>query len=294
MMATANATSLLRHHMVRAEGLQIHVVEAGSKTNPPVLFLHGWPECWAAFEELLPLLADKAHAIAIDLPGIGESPAPPPANDKRTLAKYVRGVIHALGLKDVTLVGHDVGGIIAYAYLRAYPGELAAAVLMNIAVPGVDPWYAVKNDTRIWHFSFHAVPELPEQLVSGREKTYFDWFYNTLSATPSSLKTQTRDEFVKAYFRPEALKTGFDWYRAFPQDERDASGYGTELVLTPVLYVRGERDMGAKADAYIEGMRAAGVRGVRGVTIPGAGHFSPSESPSEVAKALKSFMILDG
>lgn len=294
MTATTNPTSPIRHRMVEAEGIPIHVAEAGSATNPAVLFLHGWPESWASFEELLPLMADKTHAIAIDLPGIGESPTPPSANDKRTIAKYVRGVIEALGLRDVTLVGHDVGGIIAYAYLRVYPGELEAAVLMNIAVPGVDPWNAVKSDKRIWHFSFHAVPELPEKMVSGREKTYFEWFYNILSATPTSLSARTRDEFVKAYLRPDALRTGFDWYRAFPQDEKDANAYSSEAVHTPLLYVRGEKDMGATADAYVEGMRAAGVRDVRGVTIPGAGHFAPSESPAEVARALKTFMGLAG
>jgi pimeloyl-ACP methyl ester carboxylesterase len=270
------------------------VVQAGSATNPPVLFLHGWPESWAAFEDLLPLMEDKTHAIAIDLPGVGESPTPAPANDKRTLAKYVRGVIDALGLRDVTLVGHDVGGIIAYAYLRTYPDALKAAVLMNIAVPGVDPWNAVKSDKRIWHFSFHAVPELPEKMVSGREKMYFEWFYNILSATPTSLSSRVRDAYVKAYLQPDALKTGFDWYRAFPQDEKDASAYSNEPVHTPLLYVRGDKDMGAKAGAYVEGMRAAGVRDVQGVTIPGAGHFAPSEAPAEVARALKTFMGLAG
>jgi pimeloyl-ACP methyl ester carboxylesterase len=291
-MTTTNASSQLRHHTVDANGLPIHVVEAGSEAAPAVLFLHGWPESWAAFEDVLPLMADETHAVAIDLPGVGESPAPPPANDKRTIARYVHATVEVLGLKRVTLVGHDVGGIIAYAYLRTYPGELQAAALMNIAVPGVDPWNAVKGDKRIWHFSFHAVPELPEKMVSGREKVYFDWFYNLLSATPTSLRERAREEFVKAYLRPDALRTGFDWYRTFPQDEKDASAYGNEPVHTPVLYVRGEKDMGAKAEAYVEGMRAAGVRDVRGVSIPGAGHFAPNEAPTEVAKALKSFMGL--
>jgi pimeloyl-ACP methyl ester carboxylesterase len=278
--------------MIETEGIRIHVVEAGSPRKPAVVLLHGWPESWAAFEEVLPLMADRTHAIAIDLPGVGDSPTPPSSNDKRTIAKYVRGVIKALGLSEVTLVGHDIGGIITYAYLRAYPGELKAAVLMNIAIPGVDPWNNVKNDRRIWHFGFHAVPELPEQMVTGREQIYFDWFYDILSASPTSLSAHAREELAKAYIRPEALKTGFDWYRAFPQDEKDARAYANELVHTPMLYVRGEKDVGANAEAYVEGMRAAGVRDVRGVTIPGAGHYSPTESPGEVAKALQSFMGL--
>jgi pimeloyl-ACP methyl ester carboxylesterase len=118
MSSTANPTPALRHRAVDADGIRIHVVEAGRATNPAVLFLHGWPESWAAFEDLLPLMADTTHAIAIDLPGIGESPTPPPANDKRTIARCVHGVIGALGLRNVTLVGHDVGGMVAYVSAR--------------------------------------------------------------------------------------------------------------------------------------------------------------------------------
>jgi pimeloyl-ACP methyl ester carboxylesterase len=294
MASSADNSNVIRHRMVDAEGLPIHVAEAGSGDAPAVLFLHGWPESWVAFEDMLPLMADAAHAIAIDLPGIGESPTPPPSGDTRTLSKHVRGVIAALGLKNVTLVGHDFGGDIAYTYLRVYPNELERVVLMNIAIPGVDPWDKVKNDRRIWHFGFHAVPELPEKIIAGRQKTYFDWFYDLLSATPQGVSAQVREKFVKAYARDEALKAGFDWYRGFPQDEKDNKAYANELVHTPMLYVRGEKDMGEGAEAYVAGMRAAGVRDVRGVTIPDAGHYSPSENPAGVVKELKLFMGLAG
>ena len=73
-------------------------------------------------------------------------------------------------MTDVTLAGHDAGGQIVYAYLHAYPEDLARAVIMNVAIPGLDPWDEVKRNPHIWHFAFHAVPELPEicdHLVKG-------------------------------------------------------------------------------------------------------------------------------
>src|SRR4029453_15873720 len=98
----------LRHRHVDVEGIPIHTVEAGRSGSPCVLFLHGWPQSWAAFKPLMISLGGAARVCAIDLPGIGDSRALPSASDKRTLARYVRGLIRTLRLRDVTLVGHDV------------------------------------------------------------------------------------------------------------------------------------------------------------------------------------------
>jgi pimeloyl-ACP methyl ester carboxylesterase len=98
---TTNAPPPLRHRQIDVEGIAIHAVEAGTAASRSVLLLHGWPEDWTAFERVMLPVSDEANVVAIDLPGIGGSATPPPANDKRTLARYVRGVIDALGLRDV-------------------------------------------------------------------------------------------------------------------------------------------------------------------------------------------------
>jgi pimeloyl-ACP methyl ester carboxylesterase len=279
----------LKHLNVTVEGIPLHVVEAGSPHAPAVLFLHGWPQNWAAFEQVLHLLGDRAHALAMDLPGIGESPTPPRANDKRTLAGYVHGLIRQLELQSVTLAGHDVGGQIVYAYLRKYPESLARAVLMNIVVPGVDPWSDVIRNPHIWHFAFHAVPHLPEALVSDRVAPYFDYFYDVLSASRNGVSPSARERYVRAYSRPDALRTGFNWYRAFERDEED--NHDAYPVDTPVLYLRGQEESG-DIEQYIGGLRSSGLRHVRGRTIPGSGHFAPDEQPQEVANAIADFTEL--
>ena len=91
-----------------------------------------------AFKQIMITLSKEFHVLAIDLPGIGKSKPHIPSNDKLTIAEYVNGLIDVLDLNDVTLVGHDVGGQIVFAYLHAYPGELSRAVIMNVAVPGID------------------------------------------------------------------------------------------------------------------------------------------------------------
>jgi pimeloyl-ACP methyl ester carboxylesterase len=281
----------LHHHQVDVAGATIHVVDGGAHDAPTVLFLHGWPEDWTVFERVMIPLSEAAHVVALDLPGIGGSVTPPRSNDKRTLAAYVHGAIEQLGLHDVTLVGHDVGGMVAYAYLHAYPGELTRAVIMNTAIPGVDPWSQIKRNPYIWHFAFHSIPALPEKLVEGRQRAYFDFFYDTISARPDALSDQARQRYVEAYARSEALHTGFEWYRAFPQDEKDNLSVKDVPVLTSVLYLRGERES-VDMETYLKGLRDGGLRNVQGRGIPNSGHFAPAEQPAEVLAALRAFMGL--
>jgi pimeloyl-ACP methyl ester carboxylesterase len=281
--------SPLRHRIVQAEGLAIHVVEGGDAAKPPVVFLHGWPQSWLAFESVMSGLEGRAHVVALDLPGVGDSRGAPPSGDKRTLAKIVHGVIRLLGLRNVTLVGHDAGGMIVYAYLRAYGDELARAAILNTVVPGVDPWDEVRRDPRIWHFGFHAVPDLPEELVTGRESRYFDFFFDAIAARPGAVPESRRREYCEAYLRPEALRAGFDWYRALEADEKDNLAVKGRPVDTPVLYLRGDAERG-DLEIYVKGLRDAGLVNVKGRAIPGSGHFTLDERPEEVWAALEGFL----
>jgi pimeloyl-ACP methyl ester carboxylesterase len=283
---------VLRHLQVEVDGAGIHLVEGGPADKPALLFLHGWPECWVAFEQVMAGLAGEARVVAIDLPGVGDSVDPPNAYDKRTLAGYVRGVIAQLGLHHVTLVGHDVGGMIVYAFLQTWPGELARAVIMNTVIPGIDPWDDVERNPHIWHFAFHAVPQLPETLVEGHQADYFDFFYDALSASRNGVGAHARRAYAEAYARPEALRAGFEWYRAFPQDVRDNRDASGRRVDTPLLYLRGDKEQGIALPRYIGGLRAAGMSALQAGTIPGSGHFAPDEQPQAVASALRSFMEL--
>ncbi len=279
----------LRHRQVGVENVSLHVVEGGDplRSNGSVLFLHGWPESWAAYELTMHQLADSMHVVAIDLPGIGWSEGKVAANDKVTLARYVNGAISALSLKNVTLVGHDVGGLIAYAYLRAYPGELARAAIMSVAIPGVDPWSAVVANPRLWHFAFHSVPELPEKLVGPQVEAYFSYFYDAFSG-PAGVSDKLRHQFVKAYGRLTALHTGFEWHRALEHDAVENRVMMKRPVTTPVLYVRGEREP-VEIDVYIKGLKAAGLENIEAAIIPNAGHFVPAEQPLELAALLRQF-----
>jgi pimeloyl-ACP methyl ester carboxylesterase len=279
----------MREAQIDLGDVSLHLAESGPDDAPALLCLHGWPQDHHAFDGVRAMLEDRFRVVAVDLPGIGRSVGAPRGADKRALAGHIDALIKAVPLRDLTLVGHDVGGQIAYAYLRAYPNGVARAAILNVAIPGVPPWADVIRDPRIWHFAFHAVPDLPERLVAGRERAYFDFFFDGIAAQPGAISDAARRRYVQAYAARHSLSAGFDWYRAFPQDARDNAALAGTAVETRVLYVRGQRE-GGELEAYVDGLRGAGLSHVEGALIPECGHFSPEEQPSALAEALEAFV----
>ena len=197
-----------------------HVAEAGPGEGPAYLFVHGWPESWRTWLDVMTLAGRTNRAVAIDLPGIGGSQRGAGTGTKAAIARVLRGVTGALGLEDLTLVGHDIGGMVVYSYLRQF-ADLPRAVIMDVPVPGVAPWDDFVREPFLWHFALHAVDALPELLTAGKQAAYFGYFYDLLSAHPGIPSADCRAEQASAYATPAALSAGFDWYRAFAADAQD-------------------------------------------------------------------------
>jgi pimeloyl-ACP methyl ester carboxylesterase len=280
----------LQHEQVTIDGASLHVVTAGPPDAPALVLLHGWPESWATWRELIALAGPEYRAVAIDLPGIGGSGRGSASGAKLGIARMVHGLVTAMGLTGVTLVGHDIGGMVTYAYLREFP-DLPRAVIMDVPLPGVDPWDEFVRSPFLWHFALHAVPRLPELLVEGRQPGYFGYFYDLLSATRGIPARDVRAEQVSAYATPDALTAGFDWYRAFGEDvtSNRAAASGPQ-VTTPLLYLRGGAERGGPIDDYADGLRRAGVADVRPVVIEGAGHFPHEEAAAATWRAIRGFV----
>lgn len=281
----------LRNSTVNIGELALHVVESGPPEGRPFLFLHGWPESWRTWLDVMDA-ADEgrsdARIIAIDLPGIGESVGTVGGGSKLRLAETVHALVRRLGLAQPTLVGHDAGGMAAYAHLRRFD-DAERVVIMNTAIPGVAPWNEVLRNPHIWHFGLHAVPNLPETLVQGRQREYFDYFYDALSAHPGRISAASRAAHAAAYRDDAALTAGFDLYRALPQDAEDNTALAEASASdTPLLYMRGDRESG-DIDAYAQGFRNAGVTNLTTATVSDAGHFAQEEQPAEVWRIIHSF-----
>jgi len=277
-----------RHSQVAVTGSSLHVVELGDPEAVPFLFLHGWPESWESWSQVMRLASRQVRAIAIDLPGIGESTGNPTDGSKRQLATAVYGLVESMGLRDLTLVGQGAGGMVTYSYLREFR-NINQAVIMDVVIPGVDPWEQVLNNPYLWHFAFHSIPTLPERLVQGRQGEYFDYFYDAISADPTKVTGDARAAYAQAYTTDSALTTGFNWYRTFPQDAEANREAGSQAqVTTPLLYLRGEKEGGQISD-YLDGFRSVGLAHVDHALVPNAGHFTQEEAPEHTWRLIAEF-----
>jgi pimeloyl-ACP methyl ester carboxylesterase len=271
---------------VRVKDLTLAYREAGNASRPALVLLHGWPHSSAIYANVLDELGRDAYVLAFDLPDIGGSRGAPPSAEKHVLADIVLTAAETLGARSIVLAGFDVGGMITFAAAREHGSRIVGAVVAHTVIPGLEPWSKVIADPRIFHFALHAIPRLPETLVTGRERPYFDFFFDILSKNPRSLSEELRTTLVKAYERPEALTAGFDWYRAF---ERDAArNRQPRRIDVPMLYLRGDAD-GRHVEDYVAGLRAGGVTNLDSATLANSGEYLPVEAPQEFCRRLRGF-----
>ena len=274
------------HHMASVNGIQMHYVIGGH--GDPVVLLHGWPETWYAWHNIMPALAKNYTVIAPDLRGLGDSSKPPSGYDGKTAAEDIHQLVTQLGFKTIFLVGHDIGTQVAYSYAAAHPAEVKRLAVMELTIPGFGP----PGRPPIWWGLFHQVPDVPEALVQGKEMTYLSWFYRGLAYNPSAITQADISEYVSRYSSPGGMHAGFEYYRAFPQDAIDNQNYSKTNLTMPVLALGGGfiPVLGGNITmpSVVYGMKML-AENVEGIKVPNTGHFIPEEQPQFVIKQLSNF-----
>src|SRR5438552_3602429 len=190
------------------DGVQLHYLTAGH--GPAVILLHGYAETSRMWRPIIPLLAEKFTVIAPDLPGIGDSAIPADKIDMKTSASRIHALVRSLGVEKARGVGHDIGLMVAYAYATQFRAETEKLVVMDAFLPGVAGWEAIYNAPNVWHFRFNG--EYPEALVKGRERTYFEYFWNVFAADKTrSIPEADRKAYTEAYARPGRMRAGWPY-----------------------------------------------------------------------------------
>jgi pimeloyl-ACP methyl ester carboxylesterase len=259
-------------------------VIAGS--GEPVVLLHGWPQTWFEWRRIIPALAAKYTVVAPDLRGLGDSSKPPSGYDKRTVAGDIYKLVRKLGLERINLVGHDWGGPTAYAYAAAHPEDVRKLVILDVSIPN-ETWekFPMFNRRGTWHLTFHGVRDLPEALVTGRERTYLSWFYRSAAYNPDAISDAEVDEYVRCYSAPGGLRAGFEYYRAIRTDIDHNKEHAKTKLTMPVLALGGDRGFG---QATLLSMREL-ADNVRGGVIEHCGHWIAEEQPAYLIEQLTTF-----
>jgi len=278
------------HRFETVDGVRLHYVVGGKKAGDIVVLLAGFPESWYAWRKVMQLLAPTFRIIAPDLPGQGDSDRPASGYDTQSLAAAVHGLLRQLDVRRYFLAGHDVGAWVAYPYGALFGDEVRRLALLDAGIPGITLPEALPTAPdrawRTWHFAFHAIPDLPEALITGRERDYLDWFLRRKAANPETFSDLDIEEYLRVFKKDGGLRAGLAYYRAVAvsaQQNRDLAARGRLTV--PVLAVSADQgsipDMASPLKAF--------AQEVHGSIVAHCGHFIPEEQPHAVAKELTDF-----
>jgi pimeloyl-ACP methyl ester carboxylesterase len=275
---------LIRHDFADLGDVRLHYVTAGR--GPAVLLLHGWPETWYMWRDIIPRLAAAYRVIAPDLRGLGDSSRPVGGYDKKTIANDLwRLASDTLGAQRLFVVGHDWGGPVAFALAAQHREAVRRLAIFDVPVPG-DGTPVMFNNR--WHHGLHWELDFPEALTAGREDVYLGFFYRNFGARPDAVSEDAQREYLRTYRLPGAMRAGFNFYRATPQDVADNEAFLAQGKLQmPVLCYGGTHGRG-RGMAALESWKRVAVD-VRGGIVEGCGHWIPEERPDWAAEQLLAF-----
>lgn len=276
---------LYESKFANVNGVTVHYLKAGTGKRA-LVFLHGFGETSHMWIPMFQEFGKDFTVIAPDLRGIGESSQPAAGYDKKTMAADVHELVKSLGYKEIDLVGHDIGLMVAYAYAAQFPDEVEKLALLEAPIPGIgDYWNQIFNNEKTWHFHFvESAYALP--LVKGRERIFLSHFWDELAANSKGMSEESRVIYAKAYAKDGVMRDAFEMFKAFNRaDAEDNRKFASTKLTMPVLTIAGDGSMGA----ILEGQAKLVATNVQSIVFADTGHWLTEERPNETKAELRKF-----
>jgi pimeloyl-ACP methyl ester carboxylesterase len=291
----------LQDHFADLEGCRIHYVSRGE--GKPILFLHGFPQFWFLWREQLADLGRDHAVYAPDLRGYNLSckPEDPEAYRMRHLLGDVVGLIRDLEISPLTLVGHDWGGIVSWAFALKYPEMLERLVIIDAPPPFT--WNRDLRESPKQRDAVNYMVELskpspePEEMLAANDFSMMDDVMLRIGGAQARLSDADRAVYHEAWAQPGALRGGLNYYRSARMGEQVAAGgvpeeyaakISSQTVEVPTLVIWGENDA-ALLPSLTRGL-SEWVPDLRVEIVPGAGHWVPYERPEVVNSLIRDFI----
>ncbi len=277
----------LRHGFHDTGAVTLHAVEAGPADGPAVILLHGFPEFWYGWRHQIGALAAAGYRVVVpDQRGYATSDKPEGIENYRgaRLAGDVVGLADALGIGRFRLVGHDWGGVVAWATAALHPARVERLAVLNAPHPDTWATYALTHPTqalRSFYVGLFQLPKLPEGLLrAGRYRALRRSLLET--SRPGTFGEAELDRYVAAWSEPGALTAMIDWYRAL----RHRSSRALPRIEAETLVLWGVEDRFLERALAAEA--AARCRSAR-VRYLSATHWVQHEEAEAVNAALIGF-----
>lgn len=286
--------SQFSHYHLAANGIRFHIAAPEQQSNGPlVLLLHGFPEFWYSWRhQLPPLSAAGYHAIAPDLRGYNDTEKPPRGYDLITLTNDIAAIIKALRYPRAHLVGHDWGGILAWAFAARFPQMTGKLVVMN--APHIPAYQRElrRNPAqwcKSWYVYFFQIPRLPEVMLTRRHGQGIKQLLQR-AALPTTFTAEDLTRYAEAFCKPGAAAAAINWYRAAARHffiSRLNGGH----VSAPTLLLWGAQDVALDLSLALGLEQWAPNLTVR--ILPHATHWIQQDAPELVNRYLLDFLRND-
>ncbi|KAJ7144643.1 microsomal epoxide hydrolase [Mycena epipterygia] len=257
-----------------------------------ILLLHGFPQSSYQFRHVVQPLADAGYRVIVpDYSGRAASYAE--RGKKLEIAEALRDFLISLDIinQPLHIVGLDIGGMVAHAFILAYPELVTSIIWGECPIPGTKEMEEQFGTVRQFHFQFHAVPDLPEALVQGREKIYLQHFFSKLIHKKGAISEADLNHYAAFYQQPNVLRRAFRLYAAFPDDGRDMKerlwAKGDRIGSVPCLLLNGKHSPHAHDTPDMASQLYADFEVVE---VPDAGHYIAEENPDAFVDIVLQFV----
>lgn len=293
----------VKHGRARVNGIRMHYVTAGE--GEPLLLLHGTPKTHFYWYRLIPLLTPHFRVVAPDLRGFGDTDKPPAEEgyDSRTNARDMAELMTQLGHETFHLHGEDRGAEFAYVLAASEPDRVRTLSFaeMLLSGQGLEEWSnftpeKVSSQFRmagvwLWHIPFFWIPHLPEMLISGREREFWEFWIKAETWNPNAIADEAITEWIARLSAPGGLRGCLETYRAGLKNAR----INDELIKTkltmPVMTLGAPEFFG---ELVRDQMERVAERVVRSDVFEECGHSLALEAPDRLASALLDFIRENG
>ncbi len=276
---------------IEANGQTFEVAQAG-EGNKLALCLHGFPELHYSWRFQIPLLVEQGYQVwAPNMRGYGGSSKPPTVRDYALdhLCADVAALIDASGADEVTLIAHDWGAIVAWAFATQKIRPLKRLVIMNVPHPMVGQreirhWRQLK---RSWYIFFFQIPWLPEFLMSRGQGEPIKRAFSNMACDRSNFSDDELEHYAKAATRPGSMRAMVNYYRALLR-HRNVIDIENKPITIPTLMIWGEEDSALNIKCT-EGTEQW-VENFTLHRLPGVSHWVQQEAPEKVNAILQDWL----
>ena len=292
---------MIKHEYVDINGIKLHYAACGSGSL--MIFLHGFPEFWYAWKDQLPEFGQDHLAVAPDMRGynLSDKPTEVSAYQIPNLIADVRALAESLGYQKFTLIGHDWGGAVAWAFALTFPEYLERLIIVNAPHPITFYRELLQNPAQqaaSQYMLMFRSAEAEAMLSANNFGLFQETFLNVLLAQ-GHLTAEDCQAYLTAWAQPGALTGGLNYYRAAEigpptgqgdQDKLQAllKMLPNQLINVPTLVIWGEQDIYLLA-SELDGLEEY-VPNVTIERIPEGTHWVIHEYPTQVNNLIRAFL----